>query len=469
MNALKSTYGIALVSLLLVAMPWRAQALDAPASPAAIMAAHPERLSPEFWVRRADAPDRLMMSGVARRAQNERLLRSDPSMHDLTQLPAMLAAAQVKAWIEQRSNIPSGTLYDEHGQPIPDSQRGRWMDSLALDRIPAGQATRYGLVVQRAPLRTFPTDTRVFNRLGDTDIDRFQETAEFPGTPVVIAHTSGDGEWLFVVSPRYAAWVHKRYIAEGSRSMVMGYGDTSQARVVTGATVHTVYTPERPALSQLELDMGSRLPLSRRADSDEPVNGQHAYASYVLQMPVRDRNGQLALTEALLPRSVDSAPDYLPMTPANLIRQSFKFLGERYGWGHDYDGRDCSGFTSEVYRSLGVELPRNTGDQARSPALNGQAFTATDTHEARLRVVMSLQIGDLIYIPGHVMMVIGRIDGQPYVIHDTAGVSYRDADGRVRRIRLNEVSVTPFLPLLSDDGTPYVDRITDIVRMRPAA
>jgi cell wall-associated NlpC family hydrolase len=466
MSVLKNAYRTVLASLLLAAMPWRIQASDAPASPVAIMAAHPERLSPEFWVRRAEHSDRLMMSDGARRAQNAQLLRSDPSMHDLAQFPASLTGMQVRAWIEQRSVLPSGVLYSESGQPIADSQRHAWVDSLALARIPAEQATRYGLVVQRAPLRTFPTDMRVFNRRGDSDIDRFQETAEFPGTPVVIVHASSDGEWLFVVSPRYAAWVRKRYIAEGSKSLIIGYGGASPARVVTGATVRTVYTHEQPALSQLELDMGARLPLSQRVDSDAPVNGQHAYTSYVLQMPVRDRDGRLALAEALLPRSADSAPDYLPMTPANLIRQSFKFLGERYGWGHDYDGRDCSGFTSEIYRSLGVDLPRNTGDQARSPALNGRAFTAADTHEARLSAVMSLRIGDLIYIPGHVMMVIGHLDGQPYVIHDTAGVSYRDADRHVKRIKLNEVSVTPFLPLLSDDGTPYVDRITDIVHMR---
>lgn len=61
----------------------------------------------------------------------------------------------------------------------------------------------YGLVVHRADLRTFPTRERVFNSASadDTDIDRFQESALFPGTPVVIAHTSADGAWYFVVSP----------------------------------------------------------------------------------------------------------------------------------------------------------------------------------------------------------------------------------------------------------------------------
>ena len=72
----------------------------------------------------------------------------------------------------------------------------------------------------------------------------------------------------------------------------------------------------------------------------------------------------------------DVATDYLPLTRANVLRQSFKFLGERYGWGHSYNARDCSGFVSEVYRSFGVQLPRNTRDQGVSPALNRIEFTA---------------------------------------------------------------------------------------------
>src|SRR3546814_6380766 len=72
----------------------------------------------------------------------------------------------------------------------------------------------------------------------------------------------------------------------------------------------------------------------------------------------------------LLQKNADSASDYLPLTRANIIRQGFRFLGERYGWGHGYNGRDCSGFVSEVYRSMGVQLPRNTSDQSVSPALD---------------------------------------------------------------------------------------------------
>ena len=340
-------------------------------------------------------------------------------------------------------------------------------DNSALDAIPATQATRYGLITRRADLRTFPTRLRVFATRGDTDIDRFQESALFPGTPVAIVHESRDRQWWFVISPTYAAWVEKTRVAVGAKDQVFAYVGKTPALVVTGAAVHTVFTPEQPALSQLQLDMGVRVPLLADWPIDRPVNGQSPLAAQVVELPLRADDGSLQLLPALLPRSADVAGDYLPLSRANILRQSFKFLGERYGWGHDYNGRDCSGFIAEVYRSFGVLLPRNTGDQASSPALNRRAFTDADDRQTRLAAIADLRVGDLIYIPGHVMLVIGYDHGMPYVIHDTAGINYRDSEGALRRLVLNGVSVTPLTPLLFDQNQSYVDRIYSIQRIRP--
>jgi hypothetical protein len=158
--------------------------------------------------------------------------------------------------------------------------------------------------------------------------------------------------------------------------------------------------------------------------------------------------------------------DYLPLTRENIIRQAFKFLGERYGWGHSYDARDCSGFVSEVYRSFGVRLPRNTRDQGVSPAFNRIALTAADDYGKRVELLRQAQVGDLIYIPGHVMMVIGQERDGPYVIHDTTGISFRRGAGDIERVRLNGVSVTPLLPLLVGEGRPMIDSIYSIQRIR---
>jgi cell wall-associated NlpC family hydrolase len=288
----------------------------------------------------------------------------------------------------------------------------------------------------------------------------------FAGTPLAIVHESRDGEWWFVVSPLYAAWIAKRDVAEGTADEVFAYTHKQPYVVVTGARSSTVFTPERPEVSELQLEMGQRLPLLADWPVDKPVNGQHPYTSYVIELPMRAEDGSLHFTPALLPRTADVAADYLPLTRANLVRQSFKFLGERYGWGHSYNSRDCSGFVSEVYRSFGVQLPRNTRDQGVSPALNRIAFTADDDHEQRLAVLRELQVGDLVYIPGHVMMVIGQYGGGPYVIHDTTGITYRDAGGVITRVHLNGVSVTPLLPLLDGKELSRVDRIYSIQRIR---
>ena len=434
--------------------------------PSGVLGVGEAQLTPQFWVERLAQPDAPVMDRAAIAAQNARLLKIDPSMHDLRALPSTLDRARVEGWIKDLSQRPDRPLFDVEGKSVSAATLDAVVANLALDAIPAQQKTRYGLVVRRAALRTFPTTLRVFNEKGDTDIDRFQETAEFPGTPVAIVHASADGQWLFVVSPRYAAWTEKDNVAEGSAAEVFGYVDRTPYRVITGAVERTVFTREVPAVSQLPLDMGTRLPLATDLPPDQPVNGQTPYAAHVLDLPLRKADGTLGFTPALLQKNTDTAADYLPLTRANIIRQAFKFLGERYGWGHAYDGRDCSGFVSDVYRSMGVQMPRNTSDQGVSPALEHRLFTAADSHEVRLKAAMQLRLGDLVYIPGHVMMVIGRLHGQPYVIHDVGGMSYRKADGSRVRIKLNAVSVTPLLPLLYNDKQTYVDRMTSIVRIR---
>ena len=459
-----------LVAVSLVAAPVQADQGGSPwqVPPSGVIGVDNETmLTPEFWIQQLAQPDRVLLGADAIAAQNLRLFQLDPSMRDLRTLPTLLAQAQVLAWIKDISVLPKRPLYDEKGERVPAQTLEQITDRLALDNVPTAQSTRYGLVLRRAALRSFPTDVRVFTSADDSDIDRFQETAEFPGTPVVIAHVSRDGQWLFVLSPRYAAWTRKDNVAEGSAAQVFDYVQKQPRRVVTGPRVETVYSPEQPALSQLPLDMGVGVPVLADHPADQPVNGESPYASHVIELPLRTAAGTLAFAPALIQRQADTAADYLPLTEANILRQAFKFLGERYGWGHAYDGRDCSGFVADVYRSMGVQMPRDTGRQAVSPALTHQVFSSKDRHDVRMQAAHALQVGDLVYIPGHVMMVIGQQHGEPYVIHDTTGISYRGDDGSMREVKLNAVSVTPLLPLMLDSKHSYVDSMTSIVRVRP--
>ncbi|HET6633253.1 MAG TPA: SH3 domain-containing protein [Rhodanobacteraceae bacterium] len=438
-----------------------------PLAPHGVIGVGDAQLTASFWLKRLHQPDRVIMDAAAIDRWNARVTELDPFVYDLHDLPQKLDRKTLRGWIENLSTRPDRTLYDVHGNAVTDAALDALVQNLALDAIPEQTDVRYGLVVHRAMLRTFPTTERVFSRKGDTDIDRFQESGMFPGTPVAVLHASADHQWLFVEAPRYRAWVQAKHVAIGPASEVFGYVGKTPFRVVTGASVDTVFTPEAPAVSQLQLDMGTRVPYAPEWPADKPVNGQGPYASYVIELPLRQDDGTLGFSHALLQKNADTHDGYLPLTRANIVRQAFKFLGERYGWGHAFDGRDCSGFVSDVYRSMGVHMPRNTSAQSVSPAANRIAFGKSTTQAERTRAVGNLEVGDLIYIPGHVMMVIGHLHGQPYVIHDTSGAAFRGPDGEMHHVKLNGVSVTPLLPLMANARESYIDHMTAIVRIRP--
>ena len=125
----------------------------------------------------------------------------------------LVGLTQVLAWIDGISRRPTRKLFDIEGKPVVDATLDALMQDLDRDAVPERQSQRHALVVHRSALRSMPTSLRVFSEAGNTDIDRFQESALFPGTPVLIVHRSRDRQWLFVVSERYAAWVEASAIA----------------------------------------------------------------------------------------------------------------------------------------------------------------------------------------------------------------------------------------------------------------
>lgn len=415
-----------------------------------------DRLQADHWIARCPDPDGLTLDAAAVQALNRRMLAEEPSLTDLTRLPTTLGRDDVVDRVSRRGRLPDRPLEYAAGGAVGDDDRRRLQTSLAIDAVPAGIEPRFGLVVRRTAVRSFPTSARVIAQGGDADIDQLQESAFFPGTPVAAVHASADGGWTFVIGPSYDGWVATESLAFGPRDEVLAYAARS-TRTVTGARATTAFTPDLPAVSQLALDMGVQLPELRDWPAAEPVNGQSAAASVVVQLPTRGPDGGLRLVPALVPRSADTHDGPLPATRANLLRQAFKFLGERYGWGHDFDARDCSGFVRDVYASLGLVLPRNTRDQAVCPALQSTAVGPDWPHDRRLQAAHALFPGDLVFTRRHVMMVLGHDDGGPWVIHDTH-------EGRTGGAAANGVVVQRLLDI--DDGRA-VAAITALVRVLP--
>ncbi len=421
-------------------------------------------LTPTFWINKTN-DDTPILSVQKISALNSTAFASADTMVDLRHFPTDLSSDQTVAMLRTVSRVPTTPRYFADGSEVGETDFARYEDSLNLHAIAAANSVRFGLVVKRAHMRTYPTDDAVYKTEIPTNIDRFQENGLFPADAVAILHQSKDGEWLLVQSYNYLAWVRREAIAVGNRDEILEYRDRQSFIVVTGDKVFTTFNPELAAVSELQFDMGTRLPLADRKAVGNNLRGQNPYTSYVVDLPIRDEAGQLRFEPALIARNQDVAPGYLPYTRQNIIRQSFKFLGERYGWGHSFNARDCTGFVSEIYKTFGIYLPRNSGDQGRSSIGDNVRFADTSLENSKSEALQLMDVGDLIYIPGHVMLYLGEVDGHPYVIHDVDSLSYNTPDGEFYSGVLSGVSVTPLLPLRSTQDRSYVDSIASIKKV----
>ena len=165
------------------------------------------------------------------------------------------------------------------------------------------------------------------------------------------------------------------------------------------------------------------------------MNGQHPYTAHVIELPLRARRRHAEDSRRrCCRRTADTAGDYLPLSTR-----------EPPAPGHSSSSASAmAGATHTTRATAAASCPTSTAawacscratrrDQAVSPGAQPPSLSRTaDDHDARLaRCCATCEIGDLVYIPGHVMMAIGaRSTATPYVIHDTTGISYR----RRRRI-----------------------------------
>lgn len=430
-----------------------------------------EKQSRNYWLEQSVKQNSIpitssLLSSQQIDAINQKLRETEPSYTDIKILPKQMPASQIRERINRLSKRPVKKLYDQYGVLLSEQNIDLILGNVNLHSLSGNQTVNFGLIVKRTALRTFPTDLRVFKQPGDTDIDRFQESAIFPGTPVAILNKSADQQWLFVVSELYSAWVKSDDVALGSREEMIAYMQSTPRVLITDIQARTAFTPERPEVSNVALDMGVSLPWLKQWPIADAVNGQGSLASYVISLPIRGKDNRIKIIPALLPRKYDVSEHYLPVSKMDLILQSFKFLGERYGWGHDYGARDCSGFVSEVYRSMGLLLPRNTSDQERSLAYDREPFAATLSRDQRIEKIKRTRIGDLIYIPGHVMMVIGHDNYGPWVIHDSHATGFIQY-GYYYSVPTNGVAITPILSMAFSAEKTYIEAVTSIQHIIP--
>ncbi|MDD5036774.1 MAG: NlpC/P60 family protein, partial [Methylococcaceae bacterium] len=130
-------------------------------------------------------------------------------------------------------------------------------------------------------------------------------------------------------------------------------------------------------------------------------------------------DGSVQMVSGFIARE-DMSIGYLPYTARSVYRQAFKMLNAPYGWGDMYREQDCSRFLQMVFATFGIELPRNSGGQAKTGRSIAE-FKETTPSDNKLNTILtrSLQGLTILRMTGHIVLYLGDVNGHPYAIHAT--------------------------------------------------
>lgn len=447
--------GIATAALLLLLfwMPGKAVSDDAAKSVPNVI---PEMLTANFWIDKLPEPDQVIMNGEEVASFNRDIIRTQPDLvYDLTDYPASLNKERLTELVTMRP-FPDEERYSNGRLVEGDYYQNLWKQ-MNLSGIGEKNKVACAVMVRRTNIRTFPTSDESLSEPDDMEFDIFQETAAGPAEPVLILHRSLDGSWCFVQLYNYCGWVPSADIAVAKdRQSWLAYVNPADYLVVTGNRLGLDFPDPLP----VELTMGTKVPLAGGRKTDGAFNDQAPDGGYAVLLPVRGDNGELLTKTALIPGGADVSVGNLSYNRANIIRQAFKILGERYGWGGMFNARDCSAFVMDVYKSFGLMLPRNGDEQERSAGLTA-SFEGLNTRQ-RYALLDSLLPGASLHTPTHELLYLGRHEGLYYVIHDITScgnINRRNPDGTLEKLVLNRVAVTD-LSLPRRNGVSFIDSLT---------
>jgi hypothetical protein len=388
---------IALVAGICLAEQWQT-------APVPLPGVQPGQEKADYWIARHPEPDRIILTPAGIEAMDRAATgRPETELVDLFAIPDPTEGGIVRkaiADVVAESRQTKG--YDHTNRLITAAFYDRI--EAAIGTIPSVVRPTWGLITARTGLRRLPTNEAFYDRPFGNEFDRFQYSSLECGNPVVVLHRTSDGSWAFVQTTYTMGWVPSAGIAAGDRRTVETFA-RSKPLVATGSMV-PVYADPAFSTHAVSIPMGSKLPYVEQTD-------RH----YAVTLPWRAPDGSIKFMTGYIRPHADVSVGFLPYTARNVYQQTFKLEGDTYGWGDLFDGRDCSRLVMDVFSTFGFSMPRNSSRQA---AFNPAGRKDTKGLNEKDKIAILSDLGNrpaLLYMPGHIMLYLGVVDGKVYAIH----------------------------------------------------
>ncbi|HOS96855.1 MAG TPA: SH3 domain-containing protein [Deltaproteobacteria bacterium] len=414
-----------------------------------------EMNTPGFWIGRHASPDTPVMTGAQIESFNAAVRQTTRAVYDLTGFSATRSGTNLRSSLKRMlESIASRNYVTRDGQPVGRETLGTVEHLMALDAIPETVSVHWAYVVMPCDQRLLPVEEPYYKSTTDIAIDRLQNNALDLATPLVVLHASTDGKWLYAICPYSEGWVKAESVALCPREEMQRYEAWDDFVVATAGKADLYDDPFRTR-HHTSVHMGVRLPLLQEADRD----------TVQVLIPVRT-DGGWCVFDAAYASAAQVHRGYLPCTPRTAITQAFRLLNTPYGWGGMYGEQDCSRFVQEIFACMGILMPRNSGSQAKVGRL-AASFGRDDPAERRREALVSATGGlTTLQFPGHIMLYLGEIDGEPYAIHDLYAYTEPVRDGDDVLVPVSRVAVTS---LAIGEGTQKGSLLMRLVNVREIA
>lgn len=321
--------------------------------------------------------------------------------------------------------------YGENFQPHTAAFAKRLRTLAGLGNYP--NRTARAITVRNTNLRSLPTHWPRFEKINQAGegfpFDSFQESALWAGTPLLACHASADGQWLYVDSPCGRGWVPAQDVAAVDDQAIRRY---QQSRLVALTKDNVALVDVEPGVFLFSTHIGAVFPLAA-----ERPDGLEVLA------PARDAQGKVVLRRAVLSKAQAAVMPLAP-TPANIAAIANQMLGQPYGWGGMFEGRDCSATTRDLMTPFGIWLPRNSSDQARAYRTLPLKGLPGPQKQALL-IEKGVPFLTLVNLPGHVALYIGHDQQRAFVMHNFWGIRTRTNGVEGRKI-VGRCAITTIQP-----------------------
>ncbi len=419
--------------------------------------------SAAYWIIKAQNTSTVLLTAAEIQALNNKIYGLGATYaRDMTKYPETVNGDALADEID--AFAPDKKLYDE-GSLVDEDYFDDIHDNMDAGGLNSEQEVEWGVCVKNTAMKSAPIPKILSDEADDWAYDDFQNSTLLVNEPVAILHESDDGEWYWVAMYNCNGWVKASDVAKcNSHSQWVSLQNPTSFLMVTANEFQLDANIYTTSLSELTLSMGTKLPLATMADADgSSIDGRLPYGNYVVKIPTRDSNGLLEYKLALIPMSKDVHVGYLPYTTANVLNQAFKMLGDRYGWGGTLAARDCSMFTMDIYRTFGINLPRNTTGQAKTPGKITD-LTAMNT-AAKTTAIAGLRPGSLLQMPGHIMIYLGKVGDRLYVISAAGTIGVAQTGSATPAVIKARGTFVNDLTMLRSTGATWLDSMTTAVEI----